>query len=131
MPMSSFRGVVFSLALLGLNAAAVPTAPLVSEVVSFPSDADFAQGSFVLDEQAQRRLSSVARALEGVDLEVLVVKAFAGAQDTPLLALERARSVRALFVLHGVAPEKVYIESRSDEARPHRFELDVVAQRKR
>lgn len=131
MARSSFRCAVLALALLGLNAGAAPTAPLVSEVVSFPAEADFVQGSFVLDGKAQEKLAGVAQALQGVDLEVLVVRAFAGPLDTPLLALERARSVRAFFVLHGVAPERVYIESRSDEARPHRFELDVVAQRKR
>ncbi len=126
-----FGALFFSLALLGLNAGAAPAAPLVSQVVAFPVETDFAQGSFVLDGKVQAKLVDVVKALQSVDLEVLVVKAFAGPLDTPLLALERARSVRAFFVLHGIAPERVYIESRSDDVRPHRFELDIVAQRTR
>ena len=131
MPMSCFRSVVCSLALLGLNVGAAPKEPVVSQAMSFPVDADFALGSFVLGINAQERLDGVVRSLQGADLEVLVVEAFAGSNDTPLVALERARSVRAFFVLHGVAPERVYIDSGSDDLRPHRFVLDVVAARKR
>jgi outer membrane protein OmpA-like peptidoglycan-associated protein len=87
----------------------------VSEKITLSTNANFALGSTALEVSAQKELDGVLEILRGVNLEALVVTAYASPDDPAYdagFALKRAKSVRAYLVLNGVDPDRVYVEGR-------------------
>lgn len=86
------------------SASAASLEPMV-----LPASADFAPGSYVLTETAQAQLDVVVSGLnvEKVSVDVVGFANTADASQRATLAVERASSVKAFFLLNGVEPERI------------------------
>ena len=87
----------------------------VSEKITLSTNANFALGSTSLEVSAQKELDRVLETLRGVNIEAVIVTAYASPDDPAYdagFALKRAKSVRAYLVLNGVDPDRVYVEGR-------------------
>lgn len=98
------------------------------EPMVLPASADFAPGSYVLTETAQAQLDVVVAGLN-VDKASVVVAGFANTADINqrwALASERARSVKAFFMLNGIDPDNILMEVDAGDAdRPGQVQVFV------
>lgn len=109
------------------------TRPPALLVASLPASADFPLGSSVLSIEAQVQLVTVLSRFKARGVDSVVVTSFSNTsvpEQRDALALERARSVKAFFTLHGVNPQSIAIrvvaESISGEGRAGQVFFGVV-----
>ena len=90
-----------------------PTTLSFVKFVSLPPIADFALGSSVLSPTAQEQLGMVLSRFNTLSVESIVVTGFANTvipEQRESLSLERAHSIKAFFILHGVNPKNITIQ---------------------
>lgn len=106
---------------------------LEAVVATLPASSDFEAGSSVLSVAAQERLQTSVEAIHRQHLDSILVTGFANAaapEQSKALGLERARSVRAFFILNGIEPSLIhmdYVDFKDlRHGRPGQVQFEVV-----
>jgi hypothetical protein len=130
MTFSFFRlaAVSFILGILSISVWAKEDIQVESIAVVLPSSADFSEGSAILTFAAQERLQVEVEQINITMLDRITATGLVNktaSNNGESLGLERARSLRAFFILNGIDPARIHVGT-MDVSEQRNSRLDQV-----